>query len=80
MLGQTSRLSLLISVAYSWTRESGHMRIKVCQGLLLISLEEFDADREQCAVSSPSQVTAGGFEGLPRPVNDLSGKASTLHW
>lgn len=40
VLEQTSKLSLLISFVYSWTTESGYTKIKLCQGLWLVSLDK----------------------------------------
>lgn len=66
MLEQTSKLPLLVSFAHSWIRESGYMKIKLYQGLWLVSPGEclMQTENRVPAVSPPEYI-AGGFEDLP---------------
>lgn len=54
VLELTSKLALLISFPYSWTTQSGYMKIKPCQGLWLVSLDKCLAHREEPVPPQPA--------------------------
>lgn len=81
VLEQTSKISSLISFAYSWTTESGYMKIKLWQGLWLVSLDKCLMQIENRVPSVARQGTLQEALGiLQRPENYLTWKGSTLHW